>query len=150
METGLQPQKAKPEFHATFAADLAAIDPVVEGVMEAAKSSEATLGRELEIETSLREALANAIIHGCGKDPTKNVHCTAEERNGEFTITVIDPGGRLDLAKIPDPTRQENLALGHGRGVHMMNVFMDQVQVTVDKGRKTEVRMTVRKRPAGE
>ena len=150
MNPGLQPMEPKPKFSATFAADLTAIEPVVEGVMAVARSSQAVAGRELEIETSLREALANAIIHGSGKDPTKSVQCSAEEQNGEFVILVTDTGGRLEVEKLPDPTQMENLELGHGRGVHMMHELMDDVKIVVDKGVKTEVRMIARPRPQAD
>lgn len=140
-------QKEPPRFRVTFAADLMAIDSVVDGVMAVARSSKAAGGRELEIETSLREALANAIIHGSGENPAMKVECTAGEVNGEFVIVVTDLGGRLEVATLPDPTHVENLELGHGRGVHMMHALMDDVQILVDKGVKTEVRMTARPRP---
>ena len=39
---------------------------------------ECSTGKEFEIETALREALANAIRHGCAHDATKSVEvCVA-------------------------------------------------------------------------
>jgi len=32
---------------------------------------ECSAGKEFEIETALREALANAIVHGCKNDPPR-------------------------------------------------------------------------------
>jgi anti-sigma regulatory factor (Ser/Thr protein kinase) len=150
MNLGLQPQKDKHRFDATFSAALSAIEPVVEGVMAVASRSQAAVGREPEIETSLREALANAIIHGSDKDPNKLVQCVAEEIAGDFVVTVTDSGGRLQIEKLPDPTKMESLELGHGRGVHMMSALMDEVKITVNRGSKTEVRMVARAAPAGK
>src|ERR1039458_508848 len=48
----------------TLNADPTAISPVVEGIMEMARRLECAAGKEFEIETALREALANAIVHG--------------------------------------------------------------------------------------
>ena len=59
----------------TLNADPTAISPVVEGIMEMARKLECAAGKEFEIETALREALANAIVHGCKNDPTKKVQC---------------------------------------------------------------------------
>jgi anti-sigma regulatory factor (Ser/Thr protein kinase) len=55
-------------FRTTIQADVNAISPVVEHVMDTAASMGCTAGKELEVETALREALANAIVHGCKKD----------------------------------------------------------------------------------
>ena len=55
----------------TLNADPTAISPVVEGIMEMARRLECAAGKEFEIETALREALANAIVHGCKNDPSK-------------------------------------------------------------------------------
>ena len=59
----------------TLNADPTAISPVVEGIMEMARRMDCASGKEFEIETALREALANAILHGCKNDPTKKVQC---------------------------------------------------------------------------
>lgn len=146
MQPGLQLQGSGPRFSITFAADLAAIESVVEGVMAVAMQAPAAQDRELEIETSLREALANAIIHGSGKDRTKNVVCTAQVENGGLLITVTDSGGKLEEKKLPDPTTADNLYSGSGRGVHMMKQMMDEVEYRIDPGKRTEVRMRIRPR----
>lgn len=146
MQPGLQLQGPGPRFSVTFAADLDAIESVVEGVMAVAMQAAAAQDRELEIETSLREALANAIIHGSSKDRTKNVVCTAQVENDELLITVTDTGGRLEERKLPDPTTAANLYSGSGRGVHMMKQMMDEVEYRIDPGKRTEVRMKVRPR----
>ena len=49
----------------TFPADVTKISPIVAEVMKLAQEMECTTGKEFEIETALREALANAIVHGC-------------------------------------------------------------------------------------
>jgi len=46
----------------TLNADPTAISPVVEGIMEMARRMDCAAGKEFEIETALREALANAIL----------------------------------------------------------------------------------------
>src|SRR5262245_43765421 len=52
---------------------LEALTPAVEEVMAVARKLECSQGKEFEIETALREALANAIRHGCRNDPDKSV-----------------------------------------------------------------------------
>ena len=112
----------------TLNADSTAISPVVEGIMEMARRLECAAGKEFEIETALREALANAIVHGCKNDPTKKVQCCVgcDEERG-MLIVVRDPGSGFDPFDVPDPCNGENVYLqprprhlpdqsAHGRG----------------------------------
>jgi serine/threonine-protein kinase RsbW len=106
-----------------------AISPVVESVMAAARSTHIGDDKELEIETSLREALANAIKHGCSADPSKCVRCTvAFEKPGSILIVVSDPGNGFDPSHLPDPTSNEHLFDNHGRGIFLINKLMDEVK----------------------
>src|ERR1035437_2803552 len=90
----------------TLNADPTAISPVVEGIMEMARRLECAAGKEFEIETALREALANAIIHGCKNDPSKKVQCCVGcEEERRMLIVVRDPGSGFDPFAIPDPCR---------------------------------------------
>src|SRR5438093_9127414 len=43
-------------------------------VMELSEETECLAGKELAIETALREALANAIVHGCTNNKRQTVH----------------------------------------------------------------------------
>lgn len=149
--SGLLPVSSACKFSITIPADVKAIDPVVEGVMEVARQMKSAEGREFETEIAIREALANAIIHGCKNDPSKKVQCSvACDEHGELLIVVRDPGGTLDPAQVPDPTQGANLYADHGRGVHLINHLMDNVEVVVEKAAKTEVRMTARPRPLSQ
>jgi serine/threonine-protein kinase RsbW len=94
----------------TLNADPTAISPVVEGIMEMARRLECAAGKEFEIETALREALANAIVHGCK------------------LIVVRDPGSGFDPFAIPDPCNGENVYSNHGRGIYLINQLMDEVK----------------------
>jgi serine/threonine-protein kinase RsbW len=113
----------------TLNADPSAISPVVEGIMEMARRLECAAGKEFEIETALREALANAIVHGCKNDPTKKVQCCVgcDETRG-MLIVVRDPGAGFDPFAIPDPCNGENVYSNHGRGIYLINQLMDEVR----------------------
>ncbi|MHC4997285.1 MAG: ATP-binding protein, partial [Planctomycetota bacterium] len=58
-----------------LSADVNEITPVVTHVMEMATQAGCAKGKEFEVETALREALANAVKHGCCHDATKEVRC---------------------------------------------------------------------------
>jgi serine/threonine-protein kinase RsbW len=83
---------------------------------------------EIDIETALREALANAVIHGSGDNSCKRVFVTCRcYLDGEVSITVRDEGGGFDSSAVPDPTFRENLLFTHGRGIYLMKTLMDEV-----------------------
>ena len=90
---------------------------------------EYTAGKEFEIEMALREALANAVLHGCKGDPSKRIECTVsgDQENG-ITIVVRDPGSGFDPASLPSPTEDANLHSEHGRGILLINELMDEVK----------------------
>ena len=120
-------------------ADLVKMSDSVEGIMKVLLAMECSSGRESEVEISLREALANAIVHGCGKDASKTVECDVACNHAKaLLITVRDPGVGFDTSTLPDPRAGENLQIDHGRGLYMILRLMDQV-VFGDHGR--EIRM---------
>ncbi len=123
-------------------ADLRRINEVVEGVLKIASKMDCAKGKEFEIETALREALANAIIHGCGSDPNRRVQCcVACDMERGMLIVVRDPGAGFDPAQVPSPILGENVFSEHGRGIYLINQLMDEVHFT--KG-GTEIRMKKR------
>jgi len=115
---------------------LDAISPAVDQVMGVASAMECSKGKEFEIETALREALANAIRHGCGND-----ECVACDEAKGMLIVVRDPGPGFDPGAIPSPTVGQNIYRHHGRGIYLINQLMDEV--SFEKG-GTEIRMSKR------
>jgi serine/threonine-protein kinase RsbW len=126
----------------TLPADVHAIDGVTEGVMAMAREMECAKGKEFEVETALREALANAIVHGARGDATKLIQCcvACDEARG-MLIVVRDPGEGFDPASIPSPIVGQNVYSGHGRGIYLINQLMDTVEFV---GNGTEIRMIKR------
>src|SRR5262252_5165537 len=113
----------------TLNADPTAISPVVEGIMEMARRMDCASGKEFEIETAVREALANAILHGCKNDPTQKIQCIVTcNESAELLIVVRDPGSGFEPLRVPDPLSAENLHSHHGRGIYLISQFMDEVR----------------------
>jgi len=83
---------------------------------------------ESEVEIALREALANAIIHGNHENPGKHVHVRFRCNPDEVSIAVKDEGRGFDINEMPDPTAPENIGSVHGRGIYLMKAFMDEVR----------------------
>ncbi len=102
--SGLMPACSACKLNITIPADPNAVDPVVDGVLEIARAMRCAPGKEFEIELSVREALANAILHGCNNDPTQKIQCIVTcDESAELLIVVRDPGKGFEPARIPDP-----------------------------------------------
>ena len=118
------------ELDMTVPASVAGITPAVERVLAVAASMDCAADKEFEIETALREALANAMVHGCDSDPRKEVQvqvaCTP---TGGMVIIVSDPGSGFDPADVPQPDQGEALYSDHGRGIFLIQRLMDEVRI---------------------
>lgn len=123
-------------------ADLDSVTPVVNWVMEIAREMKCAAGKEFDVEMALREALTNAIIHGCKKDTSKMVQfCVACDESRGLLIVVRDPGPGFDPSAIPSPIVGEHVYSEHGRGIYLINQLMDEVRF--EHG-GTEIRMRKR------
>lgn len=123
-------EKLLMRFESTIPADVTLITPVVEGVMAIVAQMGCAVGKEFEVETALREALANAIVHGCGRDSTKKVQfwVGCDESRG-MLIVVRDPGPGFDPARVSSPLAGEEIYSTHGRGIYLISQLMDEVRV---------------------
>jgi serine/threonine-protein kinase RsbW len=122
-------QLSTAHFEVSLPADITAISPVVGWVMRLVSELEYAAGKEFEIEMALREALANAVLHGCKADPAKKIECSVTgDRETGILIVVRDPGSGFDPASIPSPTEDSNLHAEHGRGILLINTLMDEVK----------------------
>jgi serine/threonine-protein kinase RsbW len=122
--------------------DAAAITPAVDRVLELVRETGCAQGKEFEIETALREALANAVRYGCAHNPEKTVQLSvACDPERGMLIVVRDPGPGFDPAQVPTPVTGERLFSHHGRGIYLISQLMDDVEF----GRGgTEIRMRKR------
>jgi serine/threonine-protein kinase RsbW len=117
------------ELRQSLPSRISIISPFVEQLMPFIARFRRADGSELEIETAMREALANAIVHGNKEDTRKRVYvvcrCTID---GEVSIRVEDEGQGFDVEKVADPTTCENRLLTRGRGIYLMKTLMDEVR----------------------
>ncbi len=97
--------------------------------MNVVRETQCATGSEDAIELALTEALANAVVHGAGSDPSKIVECdVACNQQQGMLIVVRDPGPGFDPSKIADPCHGQNIYSDHGRGIFLINQLMDEVQ----------------------
>jgi len=113
----------------TVSGDVTEISPVVERIMGAVSQMACAAGKETDVQLSLQEALANAVVHGCRKDPQKRVRVQVgcDEARG-MLIVISDPGTGFDPEDVPSPLVGENVFSSHGRGIFLINQLMDEVR----------------------
>lgn len=101
-----------------------------------------TLEEVADIKTAVSEAITNSIIHGYENEVKKiRIECKVTER--EMQITVIDHGrGIENVEKAMEPLYTTKPELNRsGMGFAFMEAFMDQVLVSSELGKGTEVHM---------
>ena len=79
------------------------------------------------IRIALEEAIVNAIKHGNRQDPSKKVFVEAKVTPKRAEITIEDQGEGFKRSCVPDPTAEENLYKCSGRGVLLIESYMDSV-----------------------
>src|SRR4051812_1955012 len=77
------------------------------------------------IRIALEEAIVNAIKHGNRLDPGKKVFVEAKVTPKRAEITIEDQGEGFQRHCVPDPTAEENLYKCSGRGVLLIESYMD-------------------------
>ena len=116
------------ELEHSLPSEVAAISPFVDKLMRLIRKCGYADEGESDVEVALREALANAIIHGNHENPGKHVHVRCCCEPSEISIAVKDERRGFDVDTIADPTAPENQGSIHGRGIYLMKALMDEVR----------------------
>ena len=82
---------------------------------------------QFAIKLALEEGLINAIKHGNRLDPKKKVHIEARLTPEQCEIIIEDEGVGFERTDVPDPTLEENLDKCSGRGILLMEAYMNSV-----------------------
>ena len=128
-DTDDQNSELRELFNLSISADPDAISSVTGATDDALTRLEIPEQKRLEIGLALQEALANAIVHGCNNDPSKQVRCRCScDRDGRILVVVTDPGPGFHWDALSDPKTSQNLYADHGRGVYLIRHLIDEVQ----------------------
>jgi serine/threonine-protein kinase RsbW len=115
------------ELQRSLPSEVAVISPFVDKLMLVIRKCGSIPEAETDVEIALREALANAIIHGNHENPQKHVYVRCCCKRDEVSIAVKDEGRGFNINNVADPTAPENTGSVHGRGIYLMKVLMDEV-----------------------
>jgi serine/threonine-protein kinase RsbW len=110
-----------------IASDTSEMARVQQAVLDAAQAHGFAEREVFGIRLALEEGLPNAIHHGNQDDPDKQVAVEYRIHDGELTVHIRDEGGGFRPDNLPDPRDEENLTRPHGRGVLLMQAYMNEV-----------------------
>ena len=122
----------------TIPSDLAASRDVHKAIMQRVESLRYGEQSTFAIRLALEEGLMNAIKHGNKLDPNKTVHVEAKVTPRSTQITIEDQGKGFKREHVPDPCAEDNLLNCSGRGLLLIEAYMDKVQFT-NGGRKVKM-----------
>ena len=136
-------QKLSVFFNRVIPSDPKVLDDAVEEITRVIEGT--TFWGDVEgIGLAVREALANAIVHGNHSNPEKPVEiAVAVDDSCDLVIIIRDSGSGFDPSRIPNPTVGDGLLANHGRGLFLIRQFMDDVVFRFNQG--TEVVMQRRR-----
>ncbi len=80
------------------------------------------------VHLTLEEAFLNAVKHGNKNDPTKKVTIDYSVNSERIEITITDEGAGFEPESVDDPRFGEGLYEPGGRGLLLMNSYMDIVK----------------------
>ncbi len=116
--------------------------PVVQhAIVEAAQQAGFDEQALFAIRLALDEALTNAVRHGNGSDPSKQVIVEFSADAQRLQIEIEDQGPGFAPDEVPDPTAEENLCRPHGRGVMLMKAYMSEVRYNPRGNRVTLIKL---------
>ena len=122
--------RGAPEFwvRLTVPSRVQAINPTVNKLKKMLKAACLERTQAFAVETALREALANAIVHGNRLNRAKSVRvgCCCSERG--IRIVIADEGDGFDPGALESPLAAKNLDSDHGRGILLIHALMDDVR----------------------
>jgi serine/threonine-protein kinase RsbW len=80
------------------------------------------------VHLTLEEAFLNAVKHGNKMDPTKKVKIDYSVDSEKVEISITDEGAGFEPESVDDPRFGEGLYEPGGRGLLLMNSYMDIVK----------------------
>ncbi len=120
---------------------LDSVDTAEEAVLKEAEALGFNEDDMHEIGMAVRECMVNAVVHGNRYNARKKVHAMIQRGADRLSIVIQDEGEGFDMADLPDPLADENLLRHSGRGLLLIQAYMDEFQIRPREPKGTEVKM---------
>jgi serine/threonine-protein kinase RsbW len=112
----------------TIASDASAVRAVQERILSEIERHGFDSQSHFAVKLALEEALINAAKHGNKWDPAKKVHVIYAVTDKQCEVMIEDEGPGFDRSSVPDPTLEENIEKCSGRGILLMEAYMNSVR----------------------
>ncbi len=125
----------------TFDSTLDSVDAAEEIVLKEAQDLGFDEDDQHKIGISVRECMVNAVVHGNCYNARKKVWLSVSRAPGRLELRIADEGEHFDMSQLPDPLADENLLRHSGRGILLMQAFMDEFQIRPREPKGTEIKL---------
>jgi serine/threonine-protein kinase RsbW len=128
------------------------VDTLLESTLDSVDDAEASALKVAEeigfdedelhkIGMAVRESMVNAVVHGNRYNARKKVHLRILKAADHLTVAIRDEGEGFEYSALPNPLSEENLLRQSGRGLLLVQAFVDKLEVTRREPGGTEVKM---------
>ncbi len=104
------------------------VQELFEKVVETAGLPKLMPDERFAMEISFVEAVNNAMIHGNKRSSDKRVRIDFSYEDDIFELIITDEGDGFSFEDVPNPVEDNNLTKEGGRGVLLMDNYMDKVE----------------------
>ena len=104
------------------------VKPIICEVLTALRDNDFGDDMIFAVHLSLEEAFVNAIKHGNHGDPEKSISVDCLISPDKLDISIADEGYGFDPQGVPDPRCNGNLYKSCGRGLLLIQSYMDVVE----------------------
>lgn len=123
------PSSFKPLPHqVVIPSDLCAARQIEEDILRQIEALGYTRECAFAVRLALEEAMVNAHKHGNRGDASKKIVISYALSPERLIVRVRDEGEGFDPSRLPDCTSPDRIALPNGRGIMLMNAYLDRVE----------------------
>lgn len=112
-----------------------ALDGVYQQILSRLKENNYSDDDIFGVHLAFEEAFLNAVKHGNQMNPNKTVTVEFAVNAEKTAISITDEGSGFNPNNVPDPRVGENLYRPEGRGLLLINAYMDVVEYN-DRGNR--------------
>jgi len=105
-----------------------ALDGIYKQILSGLKQNNYSEDDIFAVHLAFEEAFLNAVKHGNKMDPAKTVTVEYAVNAEKATITITDEGEGFNPSGVPDPRLGDNLYQPEGRGLLLINAYMNVVE----------------------
>jgi serine/threonine-protein kinase RsbW len=128
---------------------LESVDSAESLVLDAARSAGFSEDDLHKVGIAVRETMVNAVAHGNRYSGRKKVRLEVWTDPARLVVEIQDEGNGFAVGAVPDPLAEENLLRHSGRGLLMIQAFVDELDVRPGRPSGACVRL-VKYRPGAQ